>query len=197
MWQSLMDWLPDLEWTLEFGDLINVIVAIIAVILSIQAYRISKKQDRILEQQAKKRANLVLSQSAVGVFNASDSDRYALQIHNVGTRTVDDCNWAIYFHEHFVDKVVLRIEGGTMQELSTSLEPAGTMNPDLYRQMTGRLTVPIRPARSYPLGEVVVMHGALKGLVLLWSIDCEDGVFPEPKGVGEVQVIYDADDLNV
>jgi hypothetical protein len=30
---------------------------------------------------------------------------------------------------------------------------------------------------------------------LKWSVDCEDGVFPEAGGIGDVRVIYDKGDL--
>lgn len=206
MWQGLMDWLPDwpvvMEWlpdakvgVFEIRDFVNLAIAVIGIFLTVLAYRISKKQDRILQQQAERRANVVVARDALGVFNAADSSRYGLHIHNMGSRTVDDCNWAIYFLEDCNDKVVLRISDGKMHELSTSLEPAGTADPQMFRQMSGRLTVPVRPGRSHRLGEVVIMHGAEKDLTLLWSVDCEDGIFPEPKGVGEVVVTYDFDDL--
>src|SRR5205814_2065232 len=105
-------------------DFVNLAIAIIAIFLAVLAYRISKKQDRILQQQAERRAKVVVAQDALGVFNASDSSRYGLHLHNMGSRTVDDCNWAIYFPENYNDKVVLRIADGKMHELSTSLEPA-------------------------------------------------------------------------
>src|SRR5688572_595788 len=51
MWQRLMEWLPDVRWEFELGDVANLLVAIVGAVLAYLAIKLGKEQAKIATKQ--------------------------------------------------------------------------------------------------------------------------------------------------
>lgn len=157
---------------------------------------IADKQDRIMQQQLSKRAAPRVVRSMFGIPHAEGWSRYSVHVHNIATRTLRDYHWEVMNPESHKGACVLELRGGKLEELATSLEPAGTVDDNLFMVLRGFSTMPIHPGGWFGLGHVVIRHDVVNDMPLKWSVDCEDRVFPEPDGVGDVQVLYGGDTIN-
>src|SRR5688500_2856010 len=98
-----MDWLPDIEgWTIELGDIANLIVAGVGLILAYYAIKmgrkqadIAEKQDRMMQEQLNRRAVLKVR------FTRPDSPQWdgktvVISVDNTGNKAARVFYWQLF-----------------------------------------------------------------------------------------------------
>jgi hypothetical protein len=186
-WDTLMDWLPNfVVGDVEVRDILNLIVGGLGVYLAVLATRIAQKQDRLLQEQQTQRSVLEMEIDPIGLDREGGWNEYSVRVINKGTRTATDFKWELYIPVPDKDSVRINIADSKEHELNTSIAPWGTVEEDdeMFRVWSGRCTEPVRKRRGLKLGNVQIRGNT--NVNFKYTIDTEDGTFPEPDGIGDV-----------
>jgi hypothetical protein len=154
---------------------------------------IAEKQHLIMKEQLAKRPNPYVYLSGRGPKTQEGLPSFSLYICNRGSRTLRDYHWNLYFPRADRDSVSLIAQDGEMSEVPVFLPPPGGVENEkdlekyLYLKMTGFSSLPLHPAQSLPLASLIARTDrSMLTARVLWSINSEDGEFPETGGQATV-----------
>jgi hypothetical protein len=194
MWQTLMDWLPDLHvGTFEIRDLLNLVMTGLGAYLAWLAIKMGRKQTEIAEKQhaiweaemAKKTDLRVLAPSQKLAFNKDLEYMETIvkfKVHNGGNKTAEVFFWEVLIPEDLCSSIEFIHQDGTRYS-GTITHLSATEH---YSRDSGHYSDRLSPFSGIDVTTIAVPRSPkTHRFKIRWRIRGEEGMVP-PVGLAEI-----------
>jgi hypothetical protein len=147
---------------------------------------ITEKQDRIMQDQLAKRAVLQLTIPLTGLHVSGQMYRYPVYVENSGNKTALGLRWNLYIPvEHSRDdECQLEIHDKQRAPFPVGLDERGN---EMFVDYSGFFSQPVHRRQAVEIGYLLLKGSIANQFKMYWTVDAEDGSFPEGEAFGEIE----------